>query len=481
MKAALLISGYLRTINLNLDSIKTRVLNKFDSCDVYLHITKNERIQDRSLNLVDDKTIKEVIEFLKPVAVLYEENIHYSNSNEQNVLLNTWMKFQKLNQIKQINGISYDVVIKIRPDCNLLSDVDFNLAVKNPNKIYLPLDDKVDISKLVSTTDPHICDIFAFGSNSAMNSYFPTLQDIKNCLREVGSIPETFLAYHLQDYDVEKLDIEYGVLLSSCNIFAIAGDSGSGKSTLADLLKAQFKDSFLLECDRYHKWERGNDMWKKLTHLNPGSNFLTKMQEDIFDLKVGKTIFQVDYDHKNGKFTEKETIPSKDHIIVCGLHSLYLQDDTVYNLKIFMDTDIALKYKWKIKRDIQKRGYTPEQIIKQIESRAQDYKNYIEPQKYQSDIVVNFYTDHVFSLETLDQTDNVGLILTVNKKYDLSFVASNLKQANVDFVVETNEVNNVVAFPMQQENQETINQFYSYVSMVVFGIQNQKIQAPYHG
>lgn len=481
MKAALLVSGYLRTVKTNLDSIKTKILDKFDSCDVYLHITKNERSQDRYLNLVDDKTIKEVVEFLNPVAVLYEENMQYSNSNEQNALINTWMKFQKLNQIKQVNGILYDVVIKIRPDCNLLSDVDFSLAVKNPNKVYLPFDDKVDTLKLVSATDPHICDIFAFGSNRAMDKYFPTLQDIKINLTEIGSIPETFLAYHLQDCDVEKLDIEYGVLLSNCNIFAIAGDSGSGKSTLANLLKAQFNDSFLLECDRYHKWERGNEMWKKLTHLNPESNFLTKMREDIFDLKVGKTIFQVDYDHKNGKFSEKETIPSKDHIIVCGLHSLYLQDDTLYDLKIFMDTDVALKYKWKIKRDIQKRGYTPEQIIKQIESRAKDYKNYIEPQKYQSDIVINFYTDHVFSLESLDQTDNVGLRLTVNNNHDLSFAITNLKQANVDFTVETNEVNNVVVFPMQQENQETINQFYNHILMFVFGIQNRKTRASYHG
>ena len=30
------------------------------------------------------------------------------------------------------------------------------------------------------------------------------------------------------------------------------------------------------------------------------------MQEDVFDLKIGNTIYQVDYDHSNGVFTDKK-------------------------------------------------------------------------------------------------------------------------------------------------------------------------------
>ena len=32
------------------------------------------------------------------------------------------------------------------------------------------------------------------------------------------------------------------------------------------------------------------------------------MQKDFFDLKIGNTIYQVDYNHSNGKFTEKKEI-----------------------------------------------------------------------------------------------------------------------------------------------------------------------------
>ena len=75
------------------------------------------------------------------------------------------------------------------------------------------------------------------------------------------------------------------------------------------------------------------------------------MQKDVFDLKIGKNIYQVDYNHKTGKFTSEELIESKNTILVCGLHSLYNQNS---NLNIFMDTMKDLNIIWKIKRDIKK-------------------------------------------------------------------------------------------------------------------------------
>ncbi len=208
----------------------------------------------------------------------------------------------------------------------------------------------------------------------------------------------------------ELVDIDYGVILSTCNVFAIAGDSGSGKTTLGNILKKYFSNSIMLECDRYHKWERHDPNWKKFTHLHPESNYLTKMNEDIFDLKIGKDIYQVNYDHKNGKFTEKEHIESSDNIIICGLHSLYIEKDHLYNLKIFIDTDKSLKEKWKIQRDVIERGYDIENVKKQIIDRQDDYEQFILPQKEKSDIIINFF-----------EVDNEPqLKLKFNKRLDLT-------------------------------------------------------------
>jgi phosphoribulokinase len=81
---------------------------------------------------------------------------------------------------------------------------------------------------------------------------------------------------------------------------------------------------------------------------------------------------------------------------------LYITDNII-NLKIFIDTDINLKIPWKIKRDIQKRNYTLEQIMKQINDRTTDYNMYILPQREHADIIINFYTTIEFNIDTFIQ------------------------------------------------------------------------------
>jgi uridine kinase len=176
-------------------------------------------------------------------------------------------------------------------------------------------------------------------------------------------------------------------------VVSIAGDSGSGKSTLIKSLEHLFLfDNYIvLETDRYHKWERGSEHWNSYTHLNPDANHLEKMSEDIFRLKLGENIFAVDYNHSTGKFTEKQKIEAKPYILLCGLHTLY--KDNIRNLseiKIFLDTEKELKTEWKIQRDVIERNKSKEEVIQNIKHRENDYYKYIEPQKYHSDIIIEY-------------------------------------------------------------------------------------------
>ena len=372
MKAALLISGYLRTFRENIPNLKEKILERFDSVDIYIHITKNSEKDDRYLN-IDGENIDFISEVLSPTCLIYEENSTISKNPSINNTLNLWFKYHKLNELKSENEKNfgkYDIVIKYRPDLSLVSEIDFDIE---EGKVYLPSDSKMDRSKLANSSDGYLCDIFAYGSSESMDRYFDIYDSLPSLIESGKTwVSETLLYNYLREYKIgyEFVDISYDVLLSMCNVFAIAGDSGSGKTTLGNILKKRFSSSFLLECDRYHKWERGHENWQRFTHLNPESNYIAKMNEDIFDLKIGKTIYQVDYDHKNGKFTEPEKIDSTDNIIMCGLHSLYSNDSNVYNLKIFVDTDDILKYTWKIKRDMAKRGYTKEDTLKRIHRRG---------------------------------------------------------------------------------------------------------------
>ena len=273
MKVALLISGYLRSYDINLKFIENEILNKFETVDVYLHITNNESEEDKYVNSKDDeKAIKVFTNALKPLTTIIENNSHYHVDNGVNNLINQWNKLYKLNELKklheEVSGEEYDLVIRYRPDLTI-KDVDI-FSNFEKGVISIPKDSKIDKSKLTNQTDKYICDALAFGDSTSMNTYFNVHNYIPYLTETYGSVSETILYHHLNDFTKYKLvDIDYEFTLSKCNVFAIAGDSGSGKSTLGDLLKGTFSDSFILECDRYHRWERGHKNWDEVTHLNP--------------------------------------------------------------------------------------------------------------------------------------------------------------------------------------------------------------------
>jgi len=474
MKVALLISGYLRTFKNNLPKIKKSIIDNFDDVDVYIHVTKNEKNNDTYLNLTsltDD--IKYINDELKPLSLICEDNILFSDDKKINNTYNNWFKFYKLNELKKINEnenkLKYGLVIKFRPDLNIISDDIFNFL---ENTITIPKESLIDKKKLINPNDKHICDILAYGSSLLMDNYFSIFNNLESLINDYGYVSETILYHHLTNNKIhyELKNIKYNVILSSCNIFAICGDSGSGKTTLGNVLKQYFSNSFMLECDRYHKWERNDDNWKSYTHLNPESNFLSKMSQDVFDLKIGKSVYHVDYDHNTGKFTDTEIIDSSDNLIVCGLHSLYNDNNHLYNLKIFVDTNENLKLKWKIQRDVNERGYTLEKVLNQIKDRQDDYLKYIYPQRNLSDLIVNFY---------LSDEDKISLKLYIKISYDILNIITQFNSNNINFTINKSKNFNIIDFKeftpinhWSDNNYPKLNNFYDYIMKVIISLNN---------
>jgi|ETNvirnome_6_100_1030635.scaffolds.fasta_scaffold17177_2 uridine kinase len=188
----------------------------------------------------------------------------------------------------------------------------------------------------------------------------------------------------------------------------VCGDSGSGKTTLSKRLFDFLGDCLILECDRYHKWERGDDHWNKYTHLSLQANHLDLMQSDVSLLVRGKPIMRSDYDHNTGIFTTPKSIPPKKNLVVCGLHALYCED--VFDVKVYMNTEDNLRTFWKISRDTTNRGYTFDSVKKQIEDRKPDFIKYILPQRDLADVVVNFYSE---AKDKLDMAKGIGKKLEI--------------------------------------------------------------------
>ena len=430
MKIALIISGYLRSFKNIIESLKKNLLNLYD-VDIYIHVTNSN--ENKYINNMI--SIDEINTLLKPKVMIISNNINFDNN--YNDLYNQNFKFYIINQkrleIEKIENIKYDVVIKFRPDIYLKEKIIFEIE---DGIIYIPKDNKMDKNKLKTINDNYICDIIAYGSKNIMNKYFDIYNHLDSLVTKYGNINETILYNYLIDNSIKfnLMDIKYFILLSLINTIAITGDSGVGKSRLSSLITKLFKESFILECDRYHKWERGDNNWNNITHLNPEANFITKMNDDVFDLKIGNNIYQVDYDHNTGKFTDKILIECKENIIICGLHTFYTTKNII-DLKIFIDATDSVKIPWKIKRDVKKRGYTYDKILTQINNRKSDYDKYILPQKNDADIILLYYNNEdVFDINKFDI--NIEIIynfkIGINKKYELKNIIQNLNILNIE-------------------------------------------------
>tara|TARA_R110001599_G_scaffold1706_5_gene8456 strand:- start:10356 stop:11729 length:1374 start_codon:yes stop_codon:yes gene_type:complete len=175
----------------------------------------------------------------------------------------------------------------------------------------------------------------------------------------------------------------------------ISGASGVGKttiSTMISLILSNLNSSVLSICgDDLHKWERGNENWTKYTHFNPEANNLSLGEDHIATLLAGSTINRDHYDHTSGKFIKDVLIKPESVIINEGLHSLYSEAICeMAELNIFVETENDLKNQWKLNRDMEKRGYTRDQVISSIGLRKIDEAKYILPQKRNANVVVKF-------------------------------------------------------------------------------------------
>ena len=76
-------------------------------------------------------------------------------------------------------------------------------------------------------------------------------------------------------------------------------------------------------------------------------------------------------------------------LILEGLHTMFTPTLRKYlDFTLFVDPAQEVKSDWKIRRDIGKRGYTRDAVIREIAEREPEYERYIAPQKEFADAVI---------------------------------------------------------------------------------------------
>lgn len=285
--------------------------------------------------------------------------------------------------------------------------------------VYFILFDKPEYTGLVFLSQP-----WQFKIDSTTLRYFVFT------LLEVGLLSNIVLCYRagVRSNSIYKRD--------HAVVIGIGGDSGAGKSTLLGDVKQLLNGRVVeLEGDADHKWERGDEHWQTFTHLNPKANFLHRQADTILSLKRGRTAERVEYDHATGQFTNPKVVEPNEFVIMSGLHTFYLPKmRKLIDFKIFMDTDYALNARWKMLRDQKERGYTEEEIIKQIESRRPDSDRFIAPQKEFADLVIRYFVREETAEAVADTVTAVGLASSTS----ISIVSPTTSSTSIEAITGAN-------------------------------------------
>jgi phosphoribulokinase len=208
-------------------------------------------------------------------------------------------------------------------------------------------------------------------------------------------------------------------------VLGIVGDSAAGKTTITrGLTELLGEDRVTHICaDDYHKYDRVERARLNITPLHPDCNYLDILELHLERAHYGEPMLKPVYDHSTGSLARPEYVVPREFVIVEGLLGFHTEAmRQFYDVKVFLDPPEDLRHLWKIKRDTAKRGYTPEQVLAEMEKREADSRDFIRPQRQFADIVVRFYPGGNGS----DQADshlNVRLVLRPTIPHpDLSYL-----------------------------------------------------------
>ena len=196
-------------------------------------------------------------------------------------------------------------------------------------------------------------------------------------------------------------------------ILGIVGDSAAGKTTLTKgIAQVLGEENVTIICtDDYHRYDRTQRAELGITALHPDCNYLDIMQQHLSLLRTGQSILKPVYSHKTGTFEAPQYVKPGQFLIVEGLLGYSTRGvRDCYDVKVYLAPPEPLRTQWKVKRDTQKRGYSAEAVLAELQKREPDSDQYIRPQRSWADMVVSFYPP-ANQLQEMNGHLNVRLVL----------------------------------------------------------------------
>ena len=176
-------------------------------------------------------------------------------------------------------------------------------------------------------------------------------------------------------------------------ILGVVGDSAAGKTTMTRGLVRILGEQQVtaVSTDDYHRYDRKQRAERRITPLHPNCNYLDIMSQHLRHLRQGEPILKPVYVHSDGTFGPPVYVDPKPFTIVEGLLGYHTADmRNCYDVRVYLAPPEELRRRWKVRRDTSRRGYTTDQVLKELDKRESDSAEFIRPQERHADMVVAF-------------------------------------------------------------------------------------------
>lgn len=177
-------------------------------------------------------------------------------------------------------------------------------------------------------------------------------------------------------------------------LIAITGGSGAGKTTVARALARKLGAAAIVVAeDDYYRCASTFPAFDAATHNfdEPDAKEHALLREHLMLARSGKPFDKPTYDlvtHR--RKPDVERIDRAHWVIVEGIHLLATPSlAELFDLRVFMDSDDALRLGRRMIRDVESRGRTPRSVLVQYFTHVRPmHHKYIEPSRALADLVI---------------------------------------------------------------------------------------------
>ena len=205
-------------------------------------------------------------------------------------------------------------------------------------------------------------------------------------------------------------------------MIGITGESASGKSTICraifNMIKSFELPVSILTTDNYF-----NDISTLIKQYgtfdalrdngydidSPESFQLEVLKEDLLALSQGTSIYAPEY-LPNGtgvSIPKSKFVPSNKIIIIEGIASMFEGIEDIFDIKVYVETDLELRKERFLRRAYTERNQDLENAKKHWEYVLGAGKKYVQPAKKLADIVLNGDTDIDYFMHLLEYINTI--------------------------------------------------------------------------